>query len=153
MERLLSQILFSNDVIIYISIAMLIAFGLSFVDAGKKHSNFCIRIRNSIKCTLFTYCFSLPIIQYWDTLPPATPLFIGSFIGAIGSEGLTELIVSLKKKLITLNDTSDSYIKSKLDDSRILTKSRPYKKPTSEYRVRPVHNEPPMPDDKRGGMF
>ena len=86
------DILAENDVQLYVFLSMLCTW---FVQINSRHyrkASRWERARNGFICSIFTAAVSIPMCEYFTSVPPSLSLLVGVVVGTLGIEGWNRLI-------------------------------------------------------------
>lgn len=144
----LSNAFLSNSIAIYLSFGILIAIITQSYRTRKKTITLKERFLKHFITALFTASCTLPLLKMYPELPPEVAMPIGGFVGVVGLDGINELIIAVKNRLVnTIDNNTSLFNYNYRDNQKRHTYFQDSVKKSSGFKR--IEDEPPMPDDLR----
>lgn len=86
------NVLADNEVILYVTLSMLCTWFVQVCSRRYKRAARLEKVRNSFLCSVLTAAICIPLLEYFQELPPSTALIAGAVIGTLGLDGWERLI-------------------------------------------------------------
>lgn len=81
-----------NEVLLYVTLSMLCTWFVQVCSRRYKRAARFEKVRNSFLCSVLTAAICIPLLEYFQELPPSTALIVGAVIGTLGLDGWERLI-------------------------------------------------------------
>lgn len=82
----------NNEVLLYVTLGMFCTWFVQVCSRRYKRTSRMEKVRNSFLCSILTAAICIPVLEYFQDLPPSTALIIGAVIGTLGIDGWERLI-------------------------------------------------------------
>lgn len=135
-----------QGILLYTYVGMFVTL-ISLINTREfKQSTRIQKVTSAAFCCALTAAISIPMVQYFNEIPPSTSLLIGAIVGAIGHGGFTELLTRFLNVVFEVlsnvfnNSSISSFKFSKYKDNR--RNNEPHDEDNDE-------DEPPLPKRKK----
>lgn len=82
----------NHELLLYVFLGMFCTWFVQVNSLKYKKAKRFEKVRNSFVCSLFTAAISIPLLEYFDSLPHSVTLIIGAVVGTLGQDGWDRLI-------------------------------------------------------------
>lgn len=134
-----------HELLLYVFLGMFCTWFVQVNSLKYKKAKRIEKVRNSFVCSLFTASVSIPLLEYFDSLPHSVTLIIGAVVGTLGQDGwdrLIHLIIDVVQSRLGTNRYGPygggGYISTHRSDAHT----------TKQYGVDDDDDEPPLPEKR-----
>lgn len=86
------DIISTNEALLYVILGMFCTWFVQITQRKYRQASRFEKVRNAFVCSILTAAISIPILEYFTSLPPSICLIIGAVIGTLGFDGWERLL-------------------------------------------------------------